>query len=275
MSDLRTIKLTLSYDGTAYAGWQFQPGERTLQGTLEEVIARITGETLRVTGSGRTDSGVHAMGQVVSFQTACTLDAKVLKRALNAFLPRDIVALEVLDAPTGFHAIRDAVRKRYRYVIDDGKSPDIFRRAYAWRSWRPLDAEAMQRAGQVLVGTHDFSSFETSGSPRPCNIRTVFDLQVTRLPVEQGGHIHIEIEADGFLYNMARTIAGSLMLIGKGAQSESWLGEVLTAKDRRCAGPTAPPHGLYLLRVDYESKDGSEAAKRTSQSAIANPQSAI
>lgn len=273
---MRTIKLTLAYDGSAYAGWQFQPNVPTLQAAVESVIAKITGETLRVTGSGRTDSGVHALGQVVSFSTESQLEPQVLQRAMNAFLPDDIVVLEVADAPERFHAIRDAVRKRYRYVIDDARLPDVFSRAYSWKIWKPLDVAAMQRAASALIGTHDFSSFETSGSPRPTSIRTLFEITVERLPAEQGGKIYIEVEADGFLYNMVRTIAGSLMLVGKGVKAETWLAEVLEARDRCAAGPTAPPQGLFLLKVEYSSP-GSDAADRDeeSESAIRNAESAI
>lgn len=261
---MRTLKLTLAYDGTQYAGWQSQPQGFTLQDALESVIARITGESLRVTASGRTDAGVHALGQVVSFTTECRLPLDVLLRALNAHLPRDIVVRSVEDAPDGFHAIRDAKRKRYRYVIQDGPMADVFRRRYAWHVFQQLDVPAMQRAAQALVGTHDFCSFQSAGAERETTVRTVFEIDLRRAKeVEQGGGegghrggedqslITLEIEADGFLYNMVRTIVGTLVQVGRGTEPEDWPAQVLRACDRRAAGQTAPPHGLFLVEVKY------------------------
>ncbi len=248
---MRTLKLTLSYDGTAYAGWQVQPRQTTLQGTFEAALAKITGETIRVTASGRTDAGVHALGQVVSFDTQSVMSADVFIRALNAELPHDMVVLDAADAPLGFHAIRDAVRKRYRYVLHDGPIPDVFRRQYAWHYRQRLDAAAMQRAAQSLLGTHDFRSFETGWPQRTSSVRTVFDLTVCRAEQVTRDLIAIEIEADGFLYNMVRSIVGTLVEVGRGTRPESWPGEALAAHDRRAAGMTAPAHGLFLLRVEY------------------------
>ncbi|HVX14633.1 MAG TPA: tRNA pseudouridine(38-40) synthase TruA [Pirellulales bacterium] len=251
---MRTLKLTLSYDGTAYAGWQVQPRQSTLQGTFEAALAKITGETIRVTASGRTDAGVHALGQVVSFDTQSGMSADVFLRALNAELPHDMVVLDSVDAAPGFHAIRDAVRKRYRYVLHDGPIPDVFRRQYAWHYRQRLDAEAMQRAAKNLLGTHDFRSFETGWPQRTSSVRTVFDLTVQRGQHETCDLIAVEIEADGFLYNMVRSIVGTLVEVGRGTRPESWPEEVLAAQDRRAAGMTAPAHGLFLLRVEYNGK---------------------
>lgn len=249
---VRTLRLTLAYDGTAYAGWQVQPDQRTLQGALEAALERITGETIRVVASGRTDAGVHALGQVVSFRTASELSAEVFQRALNAGLPHDMAVLAASDAPDDFHAIRDARRKRYRYVIHDGPQRDVFRRHYAWHvKWR-LDSDAMQEAARTLVGTHDFRSFETDWPNRTTSVRTVFELDIRRGENEQRDLVACEIEADGFLYNMVRNIVGTLVEVGRGARPIEWPGEVLTAQDRRAAGPTAPPQGLFLLRVVYD-----------------------
>lgn len=248
---MRTLKLTLAYDGTDFAGWQSQPAQRTIQGVIEATLQTVTGEPHRIAASGRTDAGVHALGQVVSFDTNSHLPAERLLRALNSGLPEDVAVIESVDVRPGFHAIRDAIRKRYRYVVDDGPTADIFRRRYAWHYRQRLDALAMQRAARPLVGTHDFRSFETGWPNRETSVRTVLDLRVERQPADSN-LIHVEIEADGFLYNMVRAIVGTLVEVGRGARGESWPADALAAMDRRAAGPTAPARGLFLLRVDYD-----------------------
>ena len=266
----RVFKLTLAYDGGAYAGWQVQPGEKTHQQTLEDAVEAVTGQQTRTLASGRTDSGVHAYGQVVRLRVETRLDSKTLKRALNANLPRDMVVREVEESDSNFHPIRDSIRKRYRYVLYDGCDREIFRRHYCWQVRYRLDVEAMHEAAQVLMGRHDFSSFETTGAPRPDSIRTVTDIFVRREEREEredreepedrrereetsgGDFITMEIEADGFLYNMVRSIVGTLVEIGRGNEQLPWIRQVLEAKDRKKAGPTAPPQGLFLVRVDYE-----------------------
>ncbi|MCG2685014.1 MAG: tRNA pseudouridine(38-40) synthase TruA [Planctomycetales bacterium] len=276
---MRTIKLTIAYDGTAYAGWQYQPDRTTVQQTLENALEKVTGERIRVLASGRTDAGVHALGQVVGFSTECKLPLDVLHRAINANLPPDVAVLEAAEAPEGFHPISHARRKRYRYAIHDGPVRDVFQRHYAWHYRRGrLDAEAMRRAAVALLGTHDFSSFETAGAKRATSVRTVFDISIRRgeglgirdwelgvrdccnaprlrsqgaCSSDSDDSIVIEVEADGFLYNMVRTIVGTLVEVGCGKRPESWPGEVLRAADRRAAGPTAPPQGLFLVRVEY------------------------
>ncbi len=254
---LRVFRLTLAYDGTAYAGWQVQPGHRTIQQTLEDALRQITSETARTLASGRTDAGVHALGQVVAVRSHSHLAPEVLARALNAVLPADIRVEQAVETAEDFHPIRDAVAKRYRYLIHDGPVREVFARHYCWHfAHGRLDAEAMARAAEPLQGTHDFSSFETSGAPRNSSVRTVADLSVRRArdPWGRGDAtewIVLEIEADGFLYNMVRAIVGTLVEVGRGAQPETWPAEVLAAADRRVAGPTAPPQGLFLVRVDY------------------------
>ncbi len=248
---MRYLMITLAYDGTDFAGWQVQPGRRTVQETLEAALTKIAGQATRAVASGRTDAGVHALGQVVSCKTPCRLPADVLRRALNGNLPRDVHVREVRDAPEGFHAIRDATGKRYRFVIQDGPEPDIFARRYAWRLPATLDAAAMHAAAQLLLGTHDFSSFEASGSPRKSSVRTVTDLFVARRWEGESGRIVIEVAADGFLYNMVRNIVGAVVEVGRGAQPVEWIGRVLAAHDRKVRYPTAPPEGLFLVQVDY------------------------
>jgi tRNA pseudouridine38-40 synthase len=248
----RTLKLTLAYDGTDFAGWQIQPQVRTVQGTIRDVLERITGEPVNLIGSGRTDVGVHAVGQVASFETRSPHGCELFQRALNAELPHDIAILQVEEAAPGFQARRFARRKRYRYVIHDAGARDVFARRYCWQLPYRLDDGAMARAAQVLVGTHDFSSFESSGSPRESTVRTIYALDIARPRVERPFELCLEVEADGFLYNMVRAIAGTLVQVGRGVQSESWVRDVLEAQHRPVAGPTAPPQGLFLLWVGYE-----------------------
>jgi tRNA pseudouridine38-40 synthase len=252
---MRNVRLTLAYDGTAYAGWQVQRGQKTLQQVLETALEKITGQPVRVIASGRTDAGVHALGQVVAFRTESRLPADVLRRALNAELPHDVAVLNAADVPECFHPIRDALRKRYRYVIHDGPVRDVFRRRFCWQYGKRLDEAGMARAARTLVGTHDFKSFETTGAERKDSIRTIYQLQVERGRGAESDLVTIDVEADGFLYNMVRAIVGTLVEVGRGAEQDAWVADVLAAADRRRAGPNAPPQGLFLVRVDYEEKD--------------------
>ena len=276
---MRTFKLTLAYDGTAYCGWQRQVDRPTVQAALEAAIEKVTRQRPTTLASGRTDAGVHALRQVVGVRVDTDRSTEVLLRALNANLPHDLVGLEMVEVEQGFHPIRNATGKCYRYVICDGAVRDVFARHYCWHyRYGRLDADAMRRAAAALLGEHDFCSFASSGSPRHSTVRTLRRLSVERAachPVRSttdadtagdagntagqgragqgsaGEWIVIEAEADGFLYNMVRTLVGSLVEVGRGARPETWLAEVLAARDRRRAGPTAPPQGLFLAVVWY------------------------
>jgi tRNA pseudouridine38-40 synthase len=245
---MRNLKLTLSYEGTDFHGWQMQPGLRTVQETLENALAALTGERIRVNASGRTDTGVHAVAQVVNFRSETKLSADVLLRAINAYLPADVVLREAADAPESFDANRDAKRKLYRYVIHDGAVPDLFMRRYCHHTRYRLDATRMARAAACLRGRHDFRSFETEWPNRATSVRTITHLTVNRF----ADWVWLDVEADGFLYNMVRAIAGTLINVGRGYWSEASVAEILNAQDRTQAGPTAPALGLFLMRVSYE-----------------------
>jgi len=249
---MRCFHLTVAYDGSDFFGWQWQPDRRTVQGVIEEAIERVTGEKLRVVGSGRTDAGVHARGQAVSFQSSTRLAAEILLRALNANLPPDARVVGAVEAAADFCAMRASTGKRYRYVIDNGRIPDLFSRQRAWFVRDELDLDAMREAARLLVGRHDFKTYESSGSPRLGTCRTIRDFTVSReSPGLDQEWIVVEVEADGFLYNMVRNLVGTLVEVGRGKQSASWPREILAARERRLAGPTAPPQGLYLLRVYF------------------------
>jgi len=248
----RWLKLTIAYDGGAYAGWQFQPDKPTVQGTVEAAWRQITQETLRVTAAGRTDAGVHALGQMVGLATETRLSNADLHRALNAVLPDNVAVRSVENARDGFHATHEAVAKRYRYQIHNGRTRSVFERHFAWHYPQPLDATAMHAAGQALVGRHDFSSFETAGSERADSVRTIHEAMVARGADELADRVTVEVAGDGFLYNMVRTIVGTLVAVGDGSRPLEWPAAVLAARDRRQAGQTAPPHGLYLVSVMYE-----------------------
>lgn len=249
---MRDYQMTLAYDGTAYSGWQIQPGRATIQAEIESALQQIAGHPVRVVASGRTDAGVHALGQVAGFRCRTRLHPPVLRRAIDANTPEDIYIRDVALAPPGFHAIRDATSKRYRYVVQDGPERDLFRRAYSWCIPQPLNVSSMRQAAELLMGTHDYKSFQASGSPRQSTVRTIAALDITRSEQELGQSLAIEIEANGFLYNMVRNIVGSLVLVGRGRQCVDWVARVLAACDRTQAGPTAPAHGLTLVHVQYD-----------------------
>ncbi len=269
----RTLRMVIAYDGTEFCGWQRQPGRRTVQGELERALQQVTTARVRTFASGRTDSGVHALGQLVSFKTTSHLSPEVLHRALNALVPDDIVVLTVEETTAGFNAINHALTKRYRYVLHDGPLRDVFSRRYCWKLWHRLDEQRMAQAAQVLVGTHDFASFQSKGSPRQSTVRTVVDLQVRR--VEGGDLVFVEVEADGFLYHMVRIIVGTLVAVGTGQRPAEWVGEVLQARDRKQAGITAPAQGLFMLAVrlppQHDSPQIRQAFERQAQRPLVPP----
>jgi tRNA pseudouridine38-40 synthase len=248
---MKNIKLTLSYDGTDFAGWQSQPGRRTVQETLEKAIAAVVQEPVRCNVSGRTDAGVHALGQVVNFYTSTRLTATQLMRAINAHLPPDVVVRFAQEMPQAFDANRDARGKWYRYYVHVGSVRPIFLRRYVWHvPWR-LDLEKMQRASRVLLGRHDFRSFETEWPNRMSSVRNI-----TYISWHQAGPmIWLDIAADGFLYNMVRAIVGTVVNVGRGYWPVEQVAKILEARDRRQAGPTAPPQGLFLMRVYYGNEE--------------------
>ena len=252
----RAFRLTLAYEGTRYSGWQSQPERPTVQGTLAGAIAAVSGETILPRGSSRTDAGVHALGQVVAFETGAGHDAGTWVRALNARLPADITVIDGDEVPRGFDPVRGAVSKVYRYRIHDAPFRPVLSRHLVWRWKSRLDLAAMQSAAEVLVGEHDFTSFETTPSTRLSKVRTIHALEVSRPPVDAdapGAEVWIEIEGNGFLYNMVRIIAGSLVMVGSGRRTRDWLAGVLAARSRPTAGPTAPPEGLVLLATTLDA----------------------
>lgn len=250
MENDRAIKLVLEYDGTAYCGWQVQPNGPTVQEKLEAAILRITGAAVRVAGAGRTDAGVHAAGQVASFHTASRLPPSRLLAALNAVLPPDIAVLSVEDAAPSFHARFSAKGRRYRYTILNRPVRPAFGRRTALHVARPLDEGAMREGARCLVGTHDFSSFACNSGEEEDPTVTVREVSVER----RGELVVIEVEAVSFLYKMVRTIAGTLIAVGKGTIPPGEVAAILAARHRKRAFPTAPAHGLALVSVSYEAR---------------------
>lgn len=252
---MRTLKLTIAYDGTRYAGWQAQRRQHTadsrqkptIQGTLEETLGRILQEQVRVIGSGRTDAGVHARAQVAHLRTRSAITSERLHRAVNGLLPPDITVSRVEDAPETFHAQRQAVSKRYRYTLVTAPAVLPFERPYVHHVRSPLRAARMRRAAQRLRGSHDFLAFCAAGSSAKTTRRRLSDVQVRQQP----GRLVIELEGNGFLYKMVRGIVGTLMEIGRGRLPEEAMTRIMRTKDRRLVGPTAPARGLMLLRVKY------------------------
>lgn len=248
---MRQLKLTVAYDGTDFHGFQAQTGRglRTVQEVLEGAWERLTGERVRIVGAGRTDAGVHATGQVVGLRTLhrSIPDARV-PYAMNSVLPEDVRVTGCEAVPATFHARFDAEAKTYEYLIYNETFPSPLYRRYAYFVPVPLDVEAMNRAAAVLIGRHDFAAFaDVNGPPRRSTVRHVMGCRVQR----DGPLVRVAIEASGFLYHMARIIVGTLIVVGKGERPSTWVAQVLAGRDRRQAGPTAPPHGLVLRSVRY------------------------
>ena len=243
----RTLKLTLQYIGTGYRGWQIQPGIPTIQGAVEEALERIVGEPVSVAGSGRTDAGVHARGQVASFRTGCLRRPEVIQRAANARLPWDIRIVAMEEEAGGFHARECAKLREYRYQVWTGEVLPPFLHDYAAHCRASLDPSSFARAARTLLGRHDFSAFASSGSSSVDPVRAVTASEL----LSEGELWTYRIEADGFLYKMVRNIAGTLLEIARGRWPVEMMEELLRSRDRTLAGPPLPAHGLFLERVTY------------------------
>jgi tRNA pseudouridine38-40 synthase len=281
---MRVLKLTVAYDGTRFVGWQRQADGESIQGMLEDALARLEGGPVTVHGAGRTDAGVHALGQVASASVTFTHPVDTVSRALNAQLPEDIRILDVAEANGDFHARFSARSKTYRFHIRTGAAGDPFTRAFVWQLAESLDISAMRTAAAALVGTHDFAPFQSTGTTVANPVLTIFRSEMrgpertaplsenARLLSEDGSFsttgadlsgpspdlsgprqiLLYEVTADGFLRHMVRTIVGTLVEIGRGWRSAASMAQLIEGGTRAAAGATAPPHGLFLVRVDYD-----------------------
>lgn len=246
---MRTLKLTIAYEGTAYVGWQRQQNGPSIQQLIEEAFAPFTpGRPPPVVhGASRTDAGVHAMGQVASVRVAVVHPADAIRRALNIRLPADIRILTVEEAREGFHARIDALGKRYRYRLHRGPVVLPMHRAFVWHLPDPCRMDLMREAAGPLVGAHDFAAFQATGSSITDTRRVIRSIAIEQF----GDELQVEIEGDGFLRHMVRIVVGSLVDVGLGRRQPAWLSAALAGRDRRAAGRTAPARGLVLEQVDY------------------------
>lgn len=248
---MRRIKLTVAYDGTEYCGWQKQPNGITVEEVLNRAICRLTGEEIQVIGASRTDSGVHAMGNVAVFDTESSIPGDRFAMALNQRLPEDILVVKSEEVALDFHPRYCNTRKTYEYHILNTKVPMPTKRHTNYFVSFPLDMEAMRQAAEYLVGEHDFASFCNIKSQVESTVRTIYSLELTK----QGEEITIRITGNGFLYNMVRIIVGTLVRVGRGYYRPEQVKEILDAKQRTEAGVTAPPQGLFLVEIAYEDED--------------------
>jgi len=283
---VRNIRLTLAYDGTNYVGWQVQPNGLSVQAVVETAIRKLTGQRVKILAAGRTDSGVHALGQVANFKTACSIPDEKMRSGLQNFLPRDIIVCHVEEADPQFHATFSAKTKHYRYVIDNSQIRHPFVSRYTWQYAASLDAVAMHEASQVLLGRHDFRCFESQFPNKATSVRTIFQAAVQRcfgwsvwsqagwprgpeqnltvpasLPPKpdesQPECICFDVVADGFLYNMVRAIVGTLIKVGRHQWSADDVRRIIENQDRSQAGETAPARGLFLVSVNYDDAEPS------------------
>ena len=262
---MRVIKLTIQYEGTAYVGWQRQKVGISLQGALESALAEIEGVEVHVVGAGRTDAGVHALGQAASVRLQCSIALPALKRALNAILPRDIRVISAEEMSHTFNARSEARSKTYQYFVMTGSVISPFERRYVWHVPQPLNVKWMTEAVMLLKGRHDFSAFQTTGGSVKTTIRTITEVEVDEVTSAQflspmvstatrssdSSLLVFRICGDGFLRHMVRAIVGTLVDIGSGRRTPKNIGKILVSGDRSQAGPTAPPQGLFLVSVDY------------------------
>ncbi|HZQ69118.1 MAG TPA: tRNA pseudouridine(38-40) synthase TruA [Terriglobales bacterium] len=250
---MRNLKLVLAYDGSEFSGWQVQPGAPTIQGTLASVIGRLTGEKVLPQGSGRTDAGVHALGQVATFATDSHIPTQNFLTALNDLLPASIRVLEVAEAPLEFHARKSARGKTYRYRMYRESVCPPFLARYVWHYPYPLQEESMREAAAQVSGQHDFTSFAAVDPERgraeeeASNLREIFSSAWQR----EGDEFVYTVHGSGFLHHMVRNLVGTFVLVGKGTLQPADIGRILEARNRSAAGATAPASGLFLVNVDY------------------------
>lgn len=246
---MRNLKVKIEYDGTNYHGFQRQTDDLpTIQQVLEEALALLLKHPVNITGAGRTDAGVHARGQVINFRTGCRIPVDRLVLAMNSLLPGDIAAVHAEEVDEGFHAQFSAKSKVYRYHIYNARVPSAFERLYSYHVPQRLDIARMTEAASFIVGEHDFTAFRAAGSKAKTSVRNVFRLDIEhKLP-----HVWLTVEANGFLYNMVRIIAGTLLYVGKGKLSPEEVRGFVESGHRDDAGPTVPPQGLCLMEVKYE-----------------------
>jgi tRNA pseudouridine38-40 synthase len=248
---VRNIKLIVAYDGTDFHGFQSQPNLRTVQSELQQAIERLTGESIQITGSGRTDAGVHAWGQVVNFHTSSRIPIDKWLIAMNSVLPQDLVIRGAEEASRDFHARFDATAKTYLYQIDPGLYPDVFRRRHVWHVPYRLEIDSMRKAAVWFTGEHDFTSFCNASTPVEDKVRQIHEIRVE----EFGNVLKIWVHGNGFLWNMVRILVGTLVDVGRGRISSDEIPAILAAKDRTRAGVTAPARGLTLFEVLYPKNE--------------------
>ena len=248
----KCYKLVIEYDGTCYSGWQRQKDQSTIQETIERVLSQLVQQSVVVNGSGRTDAGVHALGQVASFRCRSRLSPSAFQKAMNSLLPRDIVIRDCCEVPDNFHARFDAVSKIYQYRILNDPIPSAIERNYSWHIQKQLDIAAMRHALQYLVGTHDFKAFEGTGRPRIHTIRTIHTAEVVE---KENGYWTVVIKGNGFLRHMVRNIVGTLVDIGMRKTASEDMERILLSRDRHQAAVTAPAQGLFLMEVHYKQDD--------------------
>lgn len=244
---MRNIKITIAYDGSGYKGWQLQKNGNTVQAELEKAVHKVFGKAHGVHGAGRTDAGVHARAQTAHFKVAALVPISKIPAALNAYLPEDIVVTSAEEVSQDFHSRFNARGKHYRYYVMNTRLDDPFVGRYAWRVQYKLNAALMNREASALVGRHDFKSFQASDKRERTSVRRITRILVKR----EKDLIRIDVEGDGFLYNMVRNIAGTLVDIGRGHLPPGSMREILKKRDRTAAGPTAPAKGLFLVSVGY------------------------
>ena len=245
---MSNFKITIEYDGSAYHGWQRQASERTIQGEIENALKTMTGHTITVTGSGRTDAGVHAFNQTANFRCTTSLTPEVFLKGLNSLLSEDIVICSCKIVPEKFHARYDVKSKVYQYRILNRSLPAAISRQYAWHIRKKLNLSAMQEAIRCIIGSHDFKAFEGSGSPRVSTVRCITNADLVET---DNDYLVLKIEGDGFLKFMVRNIVGTLVDVGFDKITPDDFKQILISKDRNLAGITAPAHGLFLMEVKY------------------------
>ena len=247
---MRNIKLTIEYDGKEFNGWQKQPSKLNIQGTIEQAIKTITGENVDLQASGRTDAGVHALGQVANFKTNSNIPIEKLSIAINCNLKKSIRIVKAEEVEERFHSRLSCKRKTYRYIINNSEIPSAIYRNLETHIPYKLDIEKMKQAVKYFEGEHDFKAFKASGTSSKSSIRTIYKAEVLKMP---NNRIYIELTGNGFLYNMVRIIAGTLVDVGTGKIKPEDIEKIIESKDRTNAGKTLPPQGLYLVCVNYNN----------------------